>query len=182
MYAMWLEMAAKPNMEVARSTDQPSINGSTELVLEQNQLHRCEIFPCHPRLHTRTYTHKYRGRKKRAHAVTAAVAREEGRGARWSGGQATAPEVRGSQATRRSASCHTRQRTCPNLLRCTHLFCVGFPFSCLALARRKLITLPARARQFRSSGAPKIVISWCSDWPKIVTGWFRLNAQNCVPD
>ena len=27
-------------------------------------------------------------------------------------------------------------------------------------------------RQFRSSGAPKIVVFWCSDWPKIVTRYF----------
>ena len=24
-------------------------------------------------------------------------------------------------------------------------------------------------RQFRSSGAPEIVVFWCSDWPKLVT-------------
>ena len=27
-------------------------------------------------------------------------------------------------------------------------------------------------RQFRSSGAPKIVVFWCSDWPKLVTRYF----------
>ena len=64
----------------------------------------CDKFPFCPRIcaHTHTKTPS-RGTKKRARNVTVA-ARKEGRGASWPGGQ----------ATRRRASCYTRQRKCKN--------------------------------------------------------------------
>ena len=43
LYAMWLEVAAKPSMKVPRSTDQRYKNGSAAVFPKQNHLHCCSL-------------------------------------------------------------------------------------------------------------------------------------------
>ena len=56
LHAMSLEVAAEPNMNVPRSTDQSSIHSSTAVFPKRNQLHRCcGIFPFVVLEHINTY-------------------------------------------------------------------------------------------------------------------------------